>query len=114
MTQRTVLDTAGFFNVSHTPSISQSDWRDGALLTRNINGVARDSRRFSLSWRPASAYQRRALREHFAANVHTAFDLNLPNATLARVVYGSAPVTRFTSATAVEMSVELIEAHEES
>lgn len=114
MTQTSVLDTAGFVNHTRRPVLARSDWRDGVLLTRNVNGVARDLRAFTLTWRPANAYQRRSLRQHFADNAFAVFDLNLSSGSVARVTYGSAPVVRATSATAVEMSVELIEVQAES
>lgn len=115
MTQTSILDTAGSFSQVRDPIIATSDWRTGARLTGDLNGIARDRRRWLLSWRPCSAYQRRALREHFGDNHYKAFDLNPPgSASPVRVIYGSAPVVRHVSATAADASVELIEVHEES
>lgn len=114
MTQTSVMDTAGFFSERREPVVAQSDWHDGVLLTRDVNSVARDVRTFALAWRPANHFQRRDVRAHYTDNANKPFDLNLPNGTLARVIYRSAPVFRVVSATAVEIAVELEEAYVES
>lgn len=112
MTQSSILATAATFDIEDRHMVSRSDWRHGILLTDPRNGDIdnRTRRRFLLKWSPGTTAQAVIVREHYAANGHVAFDLDLPGGETAKAIYREPPDIQHRTPAAAEIAVVLEEA----
>ena len=114
MTQRSVLDTAGSASFTPRAAVTQSDWRLGILETGHINGAtagARHRRQITLSWPLASAATARAVRAHYDANAHDAFEVYLAGESSATdVIYLQPPTIQAAGNRAFSINVQLEQA----
>lgn len=113
MTQRTVLDTAGFIDITRDESpVVQSAPTDGIVLTHVRNGDIgnRTRRTFTLRWAPATTSMAREIHDHYAANAHQTFELQVPGGGVADAIYLQPPQFQNRTSLAADVTVVLEEA----
>lgn len=91
MSHLSVLDTAGEITVNGEPVVRPSVVEDRGLHYAEPIGPRYAERQIRLRWRPATFAQLQRIRDHFEANQHGAFQVQIPGGDAVWVAYTSPP-----------------------